>query len=1272
MPTTQVEPASHELLQDIANTLWKSRKVVVITGAGISTNSGIPDFRSENGLYSLIQAQFDAAAAGEAAGNTDDADESDMSSQGASERPSKRRRISRNSTNSAPDESSDSIVYANGEVIQARGLEIESERERGQFEGVAGADTPRRTEEDALNPPPPCETDDRLPKVPEPRHDAATLDVKGLEHAPGPPDEAPGDQPVTPNRATGVPLGGLTPLPSPMLPGRHESAGGFSGRVRMEPHTHFASSPPSTSLDGLQPRLDSDPTHPQTISSSPLSSPPPILFDPYQASSRRTSSSPSPSSSQDSASSGLENEDSSSSSTPLLTSQSSFGSSSSRHTLPNLKGRDLFDAQIWSCPIRTSVFYTFATTLRQKVRDAEPTSSHQFVSTLRNSRKLVRCYTQNIDQLEERVGLTTSLELGPGSRYRFSARSGRNSGGTRGPIKDSETSSLSQVRVNGPDGETLVESQAARSGSQQPDTSTSQLGGFGDTKLGDQDVSAAIPTAAEPSSQLVSDVVITDVPTLPAASVIKPASTPPNRGVECVFLHGSLAELRCFVCGRTSSWDDDARQADTLAGRQPTCPHCAGATAAREERGKRALGVGKLRPDIVLYGEEHPHAHLISPIVQHDLSLGPDMLLILGTSMRVHGLKVLVREFAKAVHDRGGKVVFVNFTKPPESVWADIIDYWVQWDCDAWVGDLQKRKPALWLPPGTVIPREDKPKKIPKASRRTSGGESGKRKDDSSGISKANKESDRPVKGPAGRSRKEGGRVKKEAEEPEIVANPLPERAPKPPSETAPDLSLGTAPTASSETSPIAPWAQVASPPASSPPPPPPGPALAPPSLPRKLPRVTREPKLNPDAKRPASVRDHKLNGAYLVWKIMGDLHRITGNSAAAASAASSALQPKPKTKRARKSAPAALLSRDTTTRSPNTFGDLGDAEIKEPTKESLKDEKSSIADVPNPVPWAASLSTSIDQESSISTAVKSRKRKRTTWKMIRGVETRVDLDAEDGHDMPRPKRDAETSNTEVVSKLSSAPPRSRALPRPTPSLPPPTPTRHLQHAPHIPPLKEPGFDKDIDFDSGFSETDRLIAELNNNLGGGGISTGFERTDRFIAKYNLQATRPTTPVLQLPLQLAPLRNQQTNKKTTTKTSNNISRPKLQPLEPKVMSPGPQADLSPNVGSPPLPTPTVNHDGNAMSRACSNAFFFVDPLTDQLQYPPSWLDRSYEKSEFQVYSPYCASPAFGGQSIQDFGPEDQLRREQEAAMMLSMMGTAGGGGQGHHHGHQGLF
>lgn len=199
--------------------------------------------------------------------------------------------------------------------------------------------------------------------------------------------------------------------------------------------------------------------------------------------------------------------------------------------------------------------------------------------------------------------------------------------------------------------------------------------------------------------------------------------------MECVFLHGSLELLRCSLCGRVCSWDDQERESETLAGQQPECPHCVGATAAHQEKGKRALGIGKLRPDIALYGEDHPSSHLISPIVTHDLALHPDMLLILGTSLRVHSLKIIVREFAKAVYNKG-TVVFVNLTKPPESSWSDVIDYWgdvidywVQWDCDAWIADLRSRVPRLWQDPAPPQGRKKRatggtPEDVPKADRK--------------------------------------------------------------------------------------------------------------------------------------------------------------------------------------------------------------------------------------------------------------------------------------------------------------------------------------------------------------------------------------------------------------------------------------------------------------------------------------------------------------------------------------------------------------------------
>lgn len=152
-------------------------------------------------------------------------------------------------------------------------------------------------------------------------------------------------------------------------------------------------------------------------SSSPLSSPPSVLFDPLHQDSphqdhQLSSSTSSPSETGETPPSNPS------------TAPSSFASltSSSRLPFPNLKGRDLFDASIWSCPVRTSVFYTFATSLRRKTQDVSPTPSHYFIGHLRDRGKLVRCYTQNIDRIEEKVGLSTCLDRGPGHRSRFSRR----------------------------------------------------------------------------------------------------------------------------------------------------------------------------------------------------------------------------------------------------------------------------------------------------------------------------------------------------------------------------------------------------------------------------------------------------------------------------------------------------------------------------------------------------------------------------------------------------------------------------------------------------------------------------------------------------------------------------------------------------------------------------------------------------------------------------------------------------------------------------------
>jgi len=150
------------------------------------------------------------------------------------------------------------------------------------------------------------------------------------------------------------------------------------------------------------------------------------------------------------------------------------------------------------------------------------------------------------------------------------------------------------------------------------------------------------------------------------------------------------------------------------------------------------------------------------------------------------------------------------------------------------------------------------------------------------------------------------------------------------------------------------------------------------------------------------------------------------------------------------------------------------------------------------------------------------------------------------------------------------------------------------------------------------------------------------------------------------LQLAPLRHLNEGQREHAYAPVAFA-PRPQPMEPKVTSPGPTAEISPNVGSPPLSSPA------AARAAPANPFFYRDVMVDHLQYPPSWLEQSYATGQFEVRSPYHDGPSpvaggFGGHSPPEIGPEDQLRREQEAAMMLSMMGTAGNVGEAHHYHH----
>ena len=175
-------------------------------------------------------------------------------------------------------------------------------------------------------------------------------------------------------------------------------------------------------------------------------------------------------------------------------------------------------------------------------------------------------------------------------------------------------------------------------------------------------------------------------------------------GCEVVQLHGDLDRLRCTVCAAQFEWTEEETEI-YLEGAAPSCQKCKTKSDARQASGKRGLTTGSLRPNIVLYGEEHPSNSMLTPLIPFDASCQPEVMVIMGTSLKVFGLQKMVREFAKAIHAQKkgkGRVIFVNRTRPAESVWDGIIDDFVAMDCDDWVEDLKRRRPDLWRRQGDL------------------------------------------------------------------------------------------------------------------------------------------------------------------------------------------------------------------------------------------------------------------------------------------------------------------------------------------------------------------------------------------------------------------------------------------------------------------------------------------------------------------------------------------------------------------------------------------
>lgn len=123
-------------------------------------------------------------------------------------------------------------------------------------------------------------------------------------------------------------------------------------------------------------------------------------------------------------------------------------------------------------------------------------------------------------------------------------------------------------------------------------------------------------------------------------------------------LHGGLTKMVCQKCHHLSDFEASLFEGP----HPPACKDCVELDAVRTTvAGKRSHGIGRLRPRIVLYNEHNPDEDAIGAVSQADLKSRPDALIVIGTSLKVRGVRRIVKEMCGVVRGRrDGLTVWIN------------------------------------------------------------------------------------------------------------------------------------------------------------------------------------------------------------------------------------------------------------------------------------------------------------------------------------------------------------------------------------------------------------------------------------------------------------------------------------------------------------------------------------------------------------------------------------------------------------------------------------
>ena len=151
----------------------------------------------------------------------------------------------------------------------------------------------------------------------------------------------------------------------------------------------------------------------------------------------------------------------------------------------------------------------------------------------------------------------------------------------------------------------------------------------------------------------------------------------PHLEARTVRLHGRVDRARCQLC----NWVCDSEPRSYQGAHLPICGRCSDRNQAREIEGKRSLSIGRLRPDVLLYGEPHPDDKEIIKAVKEDLRVRPELVLVVGTTLKVPGARSIAANLCQAARSAGGASFWISKEAPGASIKA-LFDYVLIGDSD--------------------------------------------------------------------------------------------------------------------------------------------------------------------------------------------------------------------------------------------------------------------------------------------------------------------------------------------------------------------------------------------------------------------------------------------------------------------------------------------------------------------------------------------------------------------------------------------------------------